>query len=475
MKYVKRALYVLAAAVVLLAVLALAVTALENRQTAYLSISEQPEFQNNSYLIRNAHIIPMTSDTILASMDVRVVDGIIKEIGENLASAGETVIDARGSYLSPGLTDMHMHLWDKFELGLYLANGVTTVRSLLGMPYHLGVKNDIQRGELLGPFLFTASPQFTGPEDGDILKKPVDSPEEARKLVIAYKEQGYDYIKTYNLLPKATFDAVLAQAEASGIPVVAHPSFKVDYSYHFNPIITTVEHTEDIYQQPLNYTFDREKLEAVVEGYAASSQTHCPTLTVFYNLTEIYNKGEQVLASEQAAYINPFVQSASNDYSRHMAIREKDSTATARINAQHNFHIEVIRRLHEAGVNIVCGTDAGIVSTAPGFSVHQELGFYTQAGMSNYEALRTATVNPAKVYDAFSRFGTIENGKYANFILSSGNPLENLATLKNPQWVMVNGRLIRQHMLRTFKEKAYNRHNYLASMVRVFKYILWEK
>ncbi|WP_233555590.1 amidohydrolase family protein [Pontibacter oryzae] len=104
--------------------------------------------------------------------------------------------------------------------------------------------------------------------------------------------------------------------------------------------------------------------------------------------------------------------------------------------------------------------------------MHQELGFYTQAGMSNYEALRTATVNPAKVYDAFS---TIENGKYANFMLSPGNPLENLATLQNPHWVMVNGRLIRQPMLKTFKEKAYNRHNYLASMVRVFKYILWDK
>lgn len=475
MKIFKRTLFSMLAFLSLAILLAVIILKIEDSQSSYLMIQNQPALQSNSYVIKNVHLIPMTSDTILRDMSVKVVDGKIQDIAKSFDAGEEQVLDAKGGYLSPGLIDMHMHLWDKFELGLYLANGVTTVRSLLGMPFHLEVKQDVSKGELIGPLFFTASPQFTGMDDGDILKKAIQSPEEARKLVIDYKEQGYDYIKTYNLLPKDVFDVVLQQAAASRIPVVAHPSFKVDYPYHFNAAISTIEHTEDIYQQPLKYTLDREKLEAVITGYAASQQTHCPTLTVFYNLTEIYNKGEEVLQAEQAGYINPFIRSASDDYERHMAIREKDSMATQRINEQHRFHLEVIQKLHEAGANIVCGTDAGIVNTAAGFSVHQELNFYLQAGMTNYEALKTATVNPTKVYKAYAGFGTIQKGKMANFILSKENPLTKLSVLKRPEWVMVNGRLIDQARMVEFKQKAYKRSNFLATAIRVFKYIFWGK
>lgn len=416
----------------------------------------------------------MTSDTVVTGMSVKVVNGVIQNIAPAI-EGDEPVIDAGGGYLSPGLTDMHMHLWDRHELGLYLANGVTSVRNLLGMPFHLAVKEQINSGELLGPMFYTSSPQFTGTDDGDILKKPIESPEEAKAMVKLYKDQGYDYIKTYNLLPPDIFNAVLEQAPASDIPVIAHPSFRVDYEYHFNPLISTVEHTEDIYQQPLNYSFDRERLSGVVAGYARAGQTHCPTLTVFFNLTEIYNKGEAFLHAEDAAYLNPFVKAASDDYDRHMGVRSRDSTAADRINRQHNFHLEIVGRLHKAGVNIVCGTDAGIVNTAPGFSVHQELAFYIQAGMSSYEALKTATVNPSKVYDDYRQFGTVEKGKLANFILSEENPLDDLSTLQHPKWVMIKGRLIDQRFMEALKSKARQRDNYLATMIRVFWYIVWEK
>ncbi len=453
----------------------LIVVQIEVGKTSYLEVSKNPSLGNNSYLIKNVNVVPMTSDTVLKQMNVLVANGVIQRIGREPVPEQAKVIDAGGAYLSPGLADMHMHLWDRFELGLYLANGVTTVRNLLGMPFHLSVKKEIASGDIIGPMFSTASPQLSGPYDEDPLKKPVESREDVKKLVRQYKEAGYDYIKTYNLLPQHLFDAVLEESTACGIPVVAHPSFEVDYAYHFHPAISTVEHTEDIYQQPLNYTFDSNKLKAVVAGYAASNQTHCPTLTVFYNLTEIYNKGEAVQTSEQAAYINRFVKNASDDYSRHMAIRKKDNTATGRMNKQHRFHIEIVRKLHKAGVPIVSGTDAGIVNTAPGFSLHQELAFYTQAGMSNYEALQTATVNPAKMHDDYGAFGTIEKGKLANFILSSENPLADLSTLQYPVWVMVKGRLLDRSQLTMFQENAKNRNNELATMIRVFKYIYWDK
>lgn len=470
--------YVLAGIAIILLVItgfSLMVLQIEEMNVSYLKTANQPNLQTNSYLITNAHIVTMTTDTVLRNWDVLVEDGIIKQMGPKLQADDKVVIDANGRYLLPGLIDMHMHLWDKFELGLYLANGVTTVRSLLGMPFHLEVKEDIRKEELIGPLFYTASPQFSGAEDGDIMKKPIESATAARALVKQYEAEGYDYIKTYNLIAPEVFDAVLEQSEETGIPVVAHPSFKVDYDYHFNPLITTVEHTEDIFQQPLNYKIDRENLSSVVKGYAESGQTHCPTLTVFYNLTEIYKKGEAVLNAENVAYSNSFINSAAGDYERHMSIREQDTSATERISDQHKFHVEIVGRLHKAGANIVCGTDAGVVYTAPGFSIHQELAFYREAGMSNYEALKTATVNPTKVYDEYKKFGTIEVGRMANFVLAKENPLEDLGTLKEPEWVMVKGRLINDSLIKDFKEKALNRSNYLATMIRVLKYVAWDK
>jgi len=417
----------------------------------------------------------MATDTILKNKNVLVVDGIIKSIGEVIPNANLKIIDGNGGYITPGLIDMHMHLWDKFELGLYLANGVTTVRNLLGMPFHLRVKKDINNNVLIGPLFYTASPQFTGINDKSLEKKPIKTPKEAKEMVKKYKEEGYDYIKTYNTLPKDIFDATIEQGRASGIPIVSHPSFEVNYEYHFNSDISTVEHTEDIVQQPLNFKLDSTKLLPVIDGYAKSQQSHTPTLTVFYNIVEIYNKEEEVLTTEQAGYMNSFIKSMSNDYSRHMEIKAKDSTATKWFNDQHNFHIEILRNLHKAGVNIVCGTDAGVLNTAPGFSIHQELAFYQQAGMSNYEALKTATVNPTKVYDNYSKFGTIENGKMANLILTSKNPLNDLTALQEPEWVMIKGRLVDKALIKEFKQKAYKRNNYLASMIRLVKYVLWEK
>ena len=475
MKYLKRILYLIISILIILLIISFVAIKIEKNQLSYLKIKSQSILSNNSYIIKNVNLIPMTKDTVLMNRNVRIEDGIIKNVDEKIIDDNKEVIDGKGMFLSPGLIDMHVHVWDRFELGLYLANGVTTVRNLIGIPFHLDIKNEINNNELIGPLFYTSTPAFSGIEDKDILKKPIKSPEEAKKLIIKYKNQGYDYIKTYNLLHKDVFDAVLEQSLDSKMPVVSHPSFKVNYNYHFNSTISTIEHTEDIYQQPLNYTFDNDKLKSVIKGYVESNQTHSPTLTVFYNLTEIYNKGEKVLTSEGSKYINPFIKSASSDYSTHMSIKTNDSSSTKRINDQHNFHIEIIKKLHESKVNIVCGTDAGILNTPAGFSIHKELSLYQQAGLSNYEALKTATINPTKVYEEYKKFGTIENEKIANFILSVKNPLSDLSTLKSPELVMVKGRVIDKQLMEEFKQKAYERNNYIASLTRIVKYILWEK
>jgi len=476
MKYIKKIIFFVLIVITIVIISAWIILKIEVRQTSYLKIENNVDLLNNSYLIKNVNIIPMTNDTVLWNKTVLIENGFIKKISDTNAQDNIKVIDGKGGFLSPGLIDMHMHLWDRYELGLYLANGVTTVRNLLGMPMHLEIRDNINSDVLIGPILFTSSPQFTGASDKSVEKKQIHTTIEAKELVRKYKKQGYDYIKTYNRLPQDIFNATIEQSVISEIPIVTHPSFEADYKYHFNPSISTIEHTEDIVQQALENKLDSTKLTSIIQGYASSHQTHCPTLTVFFNITEILNKEEEVLTSEQAFYINPFIrQIYMGDYEKWIERKANDNTVTKRTNDQHLFHIEIVRKLNEAGVNIVCGTDAGVLNTAPGFSIHQELEFYKLAGMNNYEALKTATVNPSKIYDEFKKFGTVESGKYANLVLTKENPLDNLLALKNPQKVFIKGRLIDEKLMEEFKQKAFDRKNYSATLIKFAKYILWEK
>lgn len=442
-------------------------------KTANLNIKKDSELKIQSYLIQNVNIIPMTSDTLLMNQSVLVTDGIISSIGANIPIGNEKIIDGNGLYLSPGLMDMHVHIWDQYELGLYLANGVTACRNMLGMPFHLKLKRKINSGRIIGPVLFSASPELTGFSDKSIEKKRVKTPEKAKKMVKRYKRKGYDYIKTYNRLPHPVFDAVIEQASASSIPIVAHPSFEVDYSYHFNPSIISIEHTEDIVQQGLNNELDSIKLESIVDLYVNSKKAHCPTLIVYYNLTDIYNREAQVLTSDDAYYINPFIRKVyKKDYDLHLMIKYQYPESFQHVNEQHKFHIYIVKRMHEAGVNLICGTDAGVLNTAPGFSLHQELAFYKEAGMSNFEALKTATVNPSKTFREYANMGTIEIGKKANLILTKTNPLQDIATFKNPGMVLVNGRLIDENLINEFKKRAYDRKNNTATWFRMLLYIM---
>jgi imidazolonepropionase-like amidohydrolase len=372
---------------------------------------------------------------------------------------------------------MHVHVWDEYELGLYLANGVTTVRNLWGQPMHLRMKEAIVSEEILGPLFFTSGPKLTGPEYLGDDNLQLFSAEEARQKVSDYQERGYDFIKTYNGLTEELFDAVLEKASELDFDVVAHPSAKVAYSYHFRPEIITIEHAEDIVQQPLNYQLDSAKLSEVVDLYASHpASALCPTLTVYHNIYRLMTESN-IMHSEDLDYMNPLIRMVDSQaqFDRWTSAQASDSTWSGRIKAQHDFHLLAIQKIHENGGLIVAGTDAGIGVTPAGSSMHEELAFYQEAGMSAFEALATATTNPSKTHDFLSNQGSISVGKLANLILTKENPLEGLIALKDPLKVFVKGRKIESETLLEFKRKAKNRPNKLVSGLRYAENLLIEK
>jgi len=399
---------------------------------------------------------------------VYIKDGIIQKIDTSITVKNIPIIDGNNHYLTPGLIDMHVHVWDHYDLGLYLANGVTTVRNMWGIPEHLNTKKALNSGEIIGPQFFTATPKLTGPDDAGIDKVQIASPEEAKVLISKYKNQGYDLIKTYAGMPQPIFDAIIEQAKIEDFQIASHPSHEVDYDYHFKPEIETIEHTEDIVQTALNFDVDSTKLNAIINLYKTHQKSHTPTLTIFQNIIDVLEE-EDIRTSEMASYMNPgfLILGSEDTYNRWTSEKQYNPEITQRLKSQHQTHLAIVKQLHDNNVNVVCGSDAGIMFSPAGFSTHEELTYYIDAGLTPYEALKTATINPSKVSSFYQDIGTIEVGKTANFILAKQNPLKDLKTLKTPEQVWINGRLLDKEDLYLLKDKAKNRQNTIASIYRM--------
>ncbi|WP_332928354.1 amidohydrolase family protein [Arenibacter palladensis] len=477
MKLLKRLLKIFFGIVGMVIIAAIIALGLDTLGTGYLKIKNVPASNNSTYLITNVNIIPMHQDTVLANKMVYIQDGIIKSISESLPNKEVEIIDAKGRFLLPGLIDMHVHVWDKYELGLYLANGVTAVRNVWGIPMHLRIKEDVNNDKILSPHFYTTGPKLTGPEFIGDDNLNLTSPSEAKDKVISYNDRGYDFIKTYYGLDRDIFDAVVEQAAISKMDIVAHPSQKVPFSYHLNPQIKSFEHAEEIVQQPLQFNLDTIRLQPIIDSISNSKHSrYCPTLTVFNNIYQMMIN-DSILEAEPLSYMNPLIKKvdSKNQFNRWHNAKMKDSSVVDRIKNQHDFHLEIVAQLHKAGVPIICGTDAGIGVTLPGFSIHKELAFYKEAGLSNYEVLKTATVNAAQTHSIMNQLGTIEEGKVANLLLVDNNPLMELSTLENPSSIFIKGRQINRKTLLSFKEKAKNRKNLIASALTYLENLLIKK
>ncbi|WP_235843174.1 amidohydrolase family protein [Maribacter hydrothermalis] len=419
----------------------------------------------------------MNQDTVLVDKMVYIKEGIIEKIDDTIVVNGIQIFDGENKYLTPGLIDMHVHVWDRYELGLYLSNGVTAVRNLWGMPMHLRIKEDVIEGNIISPTFFTTGPKLTGSEFIGDDNLNLSNPIEAKGKVISYKDRGYDFIKTYYGLDKAIFDAVIEQAKISEIDIVAHPSQKVPFSYHLNTQIKSIEHAEEIVQQPLQFDLDTIKLQTIIDSISQSKHTsYSPTITVFNNIYQMM-MDDSILDSESLEFMNPLIKmdDSKRQFERWFNAKQEDPSTIDRIKNQHDFHLTIVKKLHEAGVTLICGTDGGIGVTLPGFSIHTELAFYKEAGLSNYEVLKTATVNASQTHSIMNQFGTIEDGKIANLLLMDENPLVTLSSLKKPTYVFVNGRKLDRETLDSFNEKAKNRKNLIATAFRYLENLIIEK
>jgi imidazolonepropionase-like amidohydrolase len=403
-------------------------------------------------LITNVNVIPMTSDTVLEGQAVLIENGRIVRLGPEGSipvPVGRQIIDGHDGYLIPGLADMHVHLGLKLpqdgpasraemerDLSLYLPYGVTMVRHMRGDGTALELREAIAAGELPGPRLIVATPSlnFSLPESFGLR---VRSPEEARAVVQAQAEAGYDLVKVHQDLPDDAFAAVIETAHMVGLPVAGHAQNNMSDTLRYD----SLEHAEEVSQlfaEGSDFSQSPELLVMMKE----SGVTVTPTLIVFETIHKYLadESLDALLASDDARFASAYwrdVMSPEKNFFR--ASMGPDYAANEPYFRSESERLQDLTfRLNEAGIPLMLGTDAvGLV--APGVSVHQELELLVQAGLSPFEALHTATVAPAEWLEESDSRGQIAVGMEADLVLLDGNPLADISATRKVSGVVTGG------------------------------------
>ena len=416
---------------------------------------------------------------------VVVADGRIAAIGGKVRiPEGARVIDASGKYLIPGLWDMHAHLLasnkrDSF-FPLYMVNGVTAVRdmnSLLPMQEINQWRREIAAGTLVGPRLAAvAGPLIAGPGARQPAEQRVASESEARRAVIARKEMGVDFIKVGSNIPRAIYLALADESRRQGLTLVGHvPGTSVAEALETGQ--RGIEHAGRLLQasSPLEAELADERLGIrqtevpfMLEGLRHStrarrtySESRVKALAALFR-----SKGAWLVPTLVQGYAWPYVRDGSIPYGDWLKYMPPTFTRTWKTgsaqfgqptaeefrDAQANFEktIEIVGVMHRAGVGIMAGTDAsgGFIGLIPGISLHYELVLLVKAGLTPLEALRAATLNPARFLGQEKELGTVERGKLADLVLLDANPLGQITNTQKIAAVVANGRYLPTEELR---------------------------
>lgn len=419
-------------------------------------------------VIADVTVIPMIGASTIPNATVVVQGGRIVAIHTGRAAnlpAGATRIDGRGKFLIPGLTDMHAHLYADewvpdsvapYELGVYLALGVTTARMMIGTPVHLQLRRELRAGRLLGPTLFIASPQVTGDPGKNTLV--VRTPDEARAAVRLSADSGYDLIKlTTNITPEV-FDAVVAEAASRRIRIVGHVDPRVGVARAL-AAGQQIEHLDNYMESVLadsapnrqsvsdvgayraaNWNsllhVDLEKVDALAGATARAGVFVTPTLGFFASWFATRMTDDEVTSRPDFRHIpatmrNGYLRARTGYWrnppsdelrSRYLAIRNR-----------------MVRAIIDSGGKIMAGSDGPGGLQGYGWMMHRELEALVAAGLSPHQALAAATTVPAEFLGTTRDAGSISVGKRADLVLLAANPLDDIHNSSRIDGVVVGG------------------------------------
>jgi imidazolonepropionase-like amidohydrolase len=401
----------------------------------------------------NVNVVPMTSETVIGQQTVVVKNGVIAALGpvdETPIPKGAKVIDGTDRFLMPGLAEMHAHVpaadSDNLDrnFSLYVANGVTTIRGMLGQASHIGLRERLNNGTQFGPRLVTSGPSFNG--------RSVAGANQARQMVRDQHQSGYDFVKIHPGLTAEEFEAVAETAIELGMPFAGHVPVAVGVARALQLGMATIDQLDGYFAALLPVAsdgfggyggffdvmlaaeLDAERIPEIARATAEAGTWNVPTEV----LVEVRING------------TPTVELRNQPGMRYMPKATVDRWVAAKeaLLAERDFNPQVaalatelrrrvILELHKAGAGLLLGSDSPQVFNVPGFSLHQELDALVAAGLTPYEALRTGTVAVSEFFD--SNAGTVAVGRDADLVLLNANPLENVRHAHRIHGVMLRG------------------------------------
>ncbi len=387
------------------------------------------------------------SDVTRTDMTLIVEAGRIRNIGRRADVAipdNARVIDVSGRTLIPGLWDMHAHSNQVQWAPAYLAGGVTTIRDLGNeLEFATAFRDAIDLDGAMGPdILLAGMVDGAGITGNGVIR--ATTPAEARDVVALYHEHGYKQVKIYTAIEADVLRVLTSETHERGMTVTGHVPRAVenavaavelgmDQLNHRGLFLSVLFPDETVSDLGRLYLFDREISPDRVAEATAFLLEHGTVLdpTISLNILRNLPRGTALETVEpdvgRIAYElwegKRFLGGVSPDRAEQM----KEDVRRA---------MEVLGAFHDAGVPVVAGTDNGV----PVFSLYLEIETYHHlAGLSPLDAIRTATIIPARAMGLDSETGTLEVGKQADITILDRNPLVDISNIRYVSAVMSNG------------------------------------
>jgi imidazolonepropionase-like amidohydrolase len=376
------------------------------------------------------------------------------------------LVDGRGKFLMPGLAEMHAHVPPNTTneqllrdiMFLYVANGVTTIRGMLGAPYQLELRRQLASGEMLGPRFFVGAPSLNG--------NSVPDAATAARLMREHHAAGYDLVKLHPGVSRAGYDSAVAAGRALGITLGGHVPADVGIQHAIATRLATIDHldgyiegavspamaariahpTDQVTLPEMWADVSTDRLRALARASKAAGIYVVPTMFLWENLWWP-PVGEAIEARPEMRYApRPWVTGWRNQMTGRHNFNQQNNLAEADVRAMLERRRELLRLLQEEGVPILMGTDSPQMLNVPGFALHRELQVMAEAGLTPYQVLVSGTRNVAEYVGTVLRkpaaFGTVAVGQEADLVLLDANPLASLDNLNRRAGVMVRGRWV---------------------------------
>ena len=414
--------------------------------------------------IRHVTVINVATGEELKDQTVKIQGSRIVSVAasQDADAALPGSVDGHGEFLIPGLWDMHVHVHDKDELPLYVANGVTGIRVMSGDKDTAALRAEFAR-ETPSLEIYLASAIVDGSPPvwpgSIVVKRAAD----ARKTVDEIKTGGADFIKVYNRIPREAYFALADEAKQLHIPFEGHVPDAITVQEasaagqrsmeHLHGIALACSNEQDALMGAINRVeFLRDRLAIVAKAYASLDQAKCRALFAEFQSNDTWQVAtltvqrlwgklddSKFTSDPRLAYIDRRFRDRWEERMQPQ-IRRWNAGQFQMARGIFTMDEHVVGAMFRAGVPMMAGTDAMNPYCFPGFSLHDELALLVESGLTPLAALQTATINPAKFMGRTADWGTIEPGKVANLVLLAADPLADIHNTTQIRGVWLEGK-----------------------------------